>query len=69
MASNEDDKIWNYGTVDTSTLEIQPFQFEPLPGERRRQGRPSSPSGQDDDVDESGDATDTNVERIGNINW
>ena len=69
MASNKDDKIWNYGTVDTSTLEIQPFKFEPLLGERRTQGRPSSPSGQDDDVDESGDVTDTDVERIGNINW
>eukprot|EP00795_Rhopilema_esculentum_P009918 gene9918-18520_t len=61
MASNKDDKIWNYGTIDTSTLEIQPFQFKPLPG--------ASPSGQDDNFDERGDATDTKVERNGNIDW
>ena len=69
MASNEEE--FDYGGVDTSVLDIQPFQFEPLPGTSRKRGRPSTNSTQDGDAQDSdgGDASDVNMERIGNRDW
>ena len=67
MTSNEEE--FQYGTVDTSTLDIQPFQFEPLPGTSRKRGRPNTPNRQEEDVSDSSDSSDTNINRIGKSDW
>ena len=69
MASNDEEV--DYGAVDTSALNIQPFQFEPLPGMSRKRGRPCIYSTQNGDAHDSegGDASDVNMERIGNTHW
>ena len=69
MASNEEE--FEYGAVDTSALNIQPFQFKPLPGTSSKRGRPSIHNTKDIDAhgNDGGDARDNNMEKIGNIDW
>ena len=68
-ASKEDE--FDSGAVDISVIDIQPFQFEPLPGTSTKRGRPSTNSTQDGGSHDSdrGVASYFNINRIGNSDW
>ena len=83
MSSSSDE--FDYGLVNTDNIEVQPFQFEPLPGasKRGRKGGRSRkrcrPRPNPADVAQETESTssdseesedeDINVERIGNTDW
>ena len=62
MASYDGD--FDDASLDNAELDIQPFQFEPMP--RTGRGREADTTDDDDEEDE---VPDYNLERIGNTEW
>ena len=84
MASSDSSSDeFDYGIVNTDEIEIQPFQFEPLPGASKRgnrggatsrkRRRPNNPvvveQGVESDSSDESEEEDINPERIGNTDW
>ena len=61
MASYDGD--FDDASLDNAELDIQPFQFEPMPGTGRRREADTT---DDDDHDK---VPDYNLERIGSTEW
>ena len=81
-SSDRSSDEFDYGIVNTDEIEIQPFQFEPLPGASKRGNRGGATSrkrrrpnpvvveqGVESDSSDESEEEDINPERIGNTDW